>query len=241
MSKPSPEKTKPAWAWEASLEIGFYTLFLVALLSILLGALLGVLSDELNAQLIGSPVGTTILAISEALLLIPLLFYLGKHNINRIQLGVYVKDWRQGLLDTAFGIIIGLTMIPLSFFASALNGIVLGPQPGSESIEKAFTATSPIEAILLCSSIVFVVAPVEEIIVRGFLQQGFENSFGRGRGLLLASFFFAVMHLNLWSIFPLFSLGIVVGLCYQLRHYRIISPIAAHASYMISLVFSLQL
>jgi membrane protease YdiL (CAAX protease family) len=162
------------------------------------------------------------------------------YNVNRTQLGVYVQNWKQSLADAAFGIIIGLTMIPVSFFASLLNELVLGPQPGAESIRRAFTATSPIEAILLCSSIVLVVAPVEEVIVRGFIQRGFENSFGKGRGVLLASFFFAIMHLNLWSIFPLFSLGIVIGLCYQLRHWRIIAPIASHACYMTSLVFSLQ-
>jgi membrane protease YdiL (CAAX protease family) len=240
MVNPNPELTKPTWMWKASFEVGFYTLFLSAALSYLLGILLEGVSNDLNIQVGGSPIGTTILAASEVLLVIPLLIYQRRFNINRTQLGIYVRNWRQALADAAFGVLVGLSMVPVSFFASALNEIVLGPQPGAEKISRAFTATSPIEAILLCSSIVLVVAPVEEVIVRGFIQQGLEKSFGKAKGLLLASFFFSIMHLSLWSIFPLVVLGIIVGLCFQLRHYRILAPIASHACYMIGLVLLLS-
>nr|MDO8099883.1 CPBP family intramembrane metalloprotease [Candidatus Njordarchaeota archaeon] len=240
MANPSPELTKPSWTWSASFEVGFYTLFLGALLSFLLGTLLEGVSNELNIQVAGSPTGTAIMATSEVSLVIPLLIYMRKFNINRTQLGIYARNWGQALADAAFGILIGLSMIPISIFASILNEILLGPQPGAENITRAYTATSPIEAFLLCSSIALVVAPVEEVVVRGFLQQGFERSFGKAKGLLLASLFFSIMHLNLWSIFPLMLLGVIVGLCFQLKHWRIMAPIACHACYMVGLVFSLS-
>jgi len=240
MTNPNHESTIPSWTWRASFEVGLYTLFLSALLSFLLGTLLEGMSNELNIQIAGSPIGTAILATSEVLLVVPLLIYLKKFNINPSQLGIHVLDWKQALADAAIGVLVGLSMIPVSFFASVLNEVALGPQPGAENIRSAFTATSSIETILLFSSIVLVVAPVEEVISRGFLQQGFERSFGKAKGLLLASLFFSIMHLSLWSIFPLFLLGMILGLCFQLRHRRIIAPIVSHAFYMVYLVFSLS-
>jgi membrane protease YdiL (CAAX protease family) len=197
-------------------------------------------SIQLDIQISGSPIGTSILAGSEVILLCPLLVYLRRFNINRAQLGIYIRNWRQALTDVLFGLSVGLLMIPISFFASALNELILGPEPGAENISRAFTVTSPIEAILLFSSIVLVVAPVEEVIVRGFLQQGLERSLGKFKGLLLASIFFSIMHLSLWSIFPLTLLGIVIGSCFQLRNWRITAPITSHACYMVGLVFLLS-
>jgi membrane protease YdiL (CAAX protease family) len=240
MTDPSFELSKPSWTWRASLDVGFFTLFLSAFLSFLLNTIMEGVSSQLNLQIIGSPVGTSILAGSEALLLCPLLIYMRRFGINRVQLGIYVQSRRQVLTDVLIGLSVGLLMLPISFFVSALNELVLGPEPGAQYINKAFTATSPIEAILLCSSVAFVVAPVEEVVVRGFVQQGLERSHGKYKGLLLASIFFAIMHLSLWSIFPLTLLGIVIGMCFQLRNRRIIAPIVSHACYMVGLILLLS-
>jgi membrane protease YdiL (CAAX protease family) len=130
----------------------------------------------------------------------------------------------------------GLVMVPASIVLSTINEMAIGQQPGAEYIRHAFTLTSPFEAVLLLSVVVFVVAPSEEVISRGFIQQGLERSFGRIKGLLLASLIFAIIHLNLWSIFPLLGLGMMLGLVFQLRHDRVLAPIASHAVYMICLV-----
>jgi membrane protease YdiL (CAAX protease family) len=150
------------------------------------------------------------------------------------------ENYSQFAWDVTVGIIVGIAMIPVSLFASALNEAIIGPQPQAGYIKGAYSAASPLELLMLLSSVMFVVAPVEEIIFRGFVQQGFEKSFGRGKGLTAASLFFALVHLSAWSIFPLTILGMMLGLCFRVRHNRVLAPIISHALYMVFLVFSVS-
>jgi membrane protease YdiL (CAAX protease family) len=228
--------TSTIWDWRVSLDVAILTIFLNASLSLLLSALLQSVSNLTYVPLIGSATGTTILGAAEVLLLIPVFAYSKKLNIVRPQLGIYVRNWQHGLIDVAFGAAVGFSMIPVSMLASAMNQLLLGPQPNAEYVRKAFHVASPLEAIMLISAIIFVVAPSEEIISRGFVQQGFERSFGKLKGLILASIAFSIMHLDLWSILPLLLLGMILGLVFRLRHGSILAPITSHAIYMVCLV-----
>jgi membrane protease YdiL (CAAX protease family) len=240
MSDSNLESTGANWEWKRSFEVALYTLLLNAILSYLLNTILSSMSDQLKIQILGSPMGTAIMGTSEVLLAIPLLVYTRKLRITRHQLGMRAGNWTQVLADMAIGGIIGFSMIPISSIASFLNEMVLGPQPNAEHNVAAFTVTSPLELVLLLFSITIVVAPVEEIIMRGFVQQGFEISYGDPIGLVAASLFFSVMHLSLWSIFPLTMLGIMLGLCFRIRHGRILAPVVSHALYMVFLIVSVS-
>jgi membrane protease YdiL (CAAX protease family) len=224
------------WTWRASLDVALLTLLLNAVLSFLLSWVLQDISNLINIQILGSPIGTTILGAAEASLLIPLLVYSKRLEISRFQLGLHLDNLHQSLADIISGALMGLAMVPASIILSAINEMILGQQPGAEYIQRAFTIASPFEAVLLLSAIIFVVAPVEEFVSRGFIQQGLERSFGKLKGLVLASLFFSVMHLNLWSILPLMLLGMMLGSVFRLRHGRILAPITSHAVYMICLV-----
>ena len=61
------------------------------------------------------------------------------------------------------------------------------------------------------------VGPCEELAFRGFVQKGFENSFGKMKGLLMASVLFGLSHgLNtLYAIVPTFAAGLVLGYVWQ--------------------------
>ena len=224
------------WTWRPSIEVALMTLLLIALLSLVLDTLLQGISNLANIQILGTPIGTAILGASEALLLIPLLLYSKRLGICHSQFAPRAQNWRQGLSDIGAGALMGIAMVPTSIVLSIINEMALGQQPGAEYLKNAFTVTSPFEAVLLLSVVVLVVAPSEEVISRGFIQQGLEKSFGRIKGLLVASLIFAIIHLSLWSSFPLLCLGMMLGLIFQLRHYRVLAPIAAHAVYMICLV-----
>jgi membrane protease YdiL (CAAX protease family) len=238
MSDSNLESTGTNWGWKPSFEVALYTLLLNATLSSFLNAFLNGMSDQLKFQILGSPVGTAIMGTSEMLLAVPLLVYVKRLRITRHQLGIRARDWSQVVADIVIGGLIGLSMIPISSITSFLNEMVLGPQPNAEYIVGAFTVTSPLELALLLFSTAIVVAPVEEIIMRGFVQQGFEASHTGPIGLVAASFFFSVMHLSLWSIFPLTVLGITLGLCFRIRHGRILAPVVSHALYMVLLIVS---
>jgi membrane protease YdiL (CAAX protease family) len=240
MSDPNLESPRANWEWKPSFEVALFTLLLNAILSSLLNIFLNSMSDQLKFQILGSPIGTAIMGTSEMLLAVPLLVYIRRLRISRRQLGIRVGGWAQVVADIVIGGIFGLLMIPISSIASFLDEMVLGPQPNAAYIAGAFTVTSPLELVLLLFSITVVVAPVEEIIMRGFVQQGFETSYGRLTGLVVASFFFSVMHLSPWSIFPLTVLGIMLGLCFLMRHGRILAPVVSHALYMAFLIISVS-
>lgn len=178
------------WTWKASLDVALFTLLLNITLSFVLTALLQNVSGSLNQPILGTPLGTSFLGAAEAVFLIPLYLYSKRFEVSRLQLGVHVANWRQGLTDVACGFLFGLAMVPVSVSLSTLNELILGPQPGGEYIRRSFSVASPLELALLLSVIAFAVAPVEEVISRGFIQQGFERGFGKLKGLVLASFLF---------------------------------------------------
>jgi hypothetical protein len=224
------------WGWELSFEVALYTLLLDIFLSVCLNLILISISVQTKFQILGSPYGTAILGASEVFLLIPMLTCSKKFSISRDQLGIRFGNWTEIMKDAALGVTIGLLMVPISIISSELNELILGPQPQSDYIRGSLTASSPFELSVLLFSIILVVAPVEEIIVRGFIQQGFEGSFGLVKGLVSSSLIFAFMHLDAWSILPLTVLGMMLGLCFRLRHNRLSAPIVSHALYMVYLV-----
>jgi membrane protease YdiL (CAAX protease family) len=240
MSNSDGNSVRIDWDWKLSLEVASYTLLLDLALSASLSLVLISFSDQMKFQILGSPYGTSILGVSEALLLVPLLIYTRKLGIGRNQLGLRTGNRVQFTADVAVGVMIGISMVPISMIASALNEAILGPQPQIDYVKGSFTAASPLELFLLLFSTIIVVAPVEETIIRGFVQQGFERSFGEAKGLISSSLVFALMHLNIWSIFPLTILGIMLGLCFRVRHNRLLAPVISHALYMVYLVVSVS-
>jgi membrane protease YdiL (CAAX protease family) len=110
--------------------------------------------------------------------------------------------------------------------------------------------------ILLVMSMFLIVAPCEEISTRAFLQQGLENSWGRWSGLIVTAIIFSALHIILYPMsasaagFPGYvgsisailaipsylALSLTLGILFQIRKYRIITTITAHALYMIILV-----
>ncbi len=95
--------------------------------------------------------------------------------------------------------------------------IILGPDPMSKLFAKL---VMPRDSLQLMGVLVFqlvLVGPCEELAFRGFVQRGFENSFGRMRGLLVASVLFGLVHgLNtLYAIVPVFVGGLILGYVWQ--------------------------
>ena len=85
--------------------------------------------------------------------------------------------------------------------------------------------------IVLLFVIVVICAPlVEEIVYRGFIQHNLAVAYGARISLLLASFWFAVVHLQLAEFPGLFAFALVLGLCFS-RTKRLGLSIVTHVSF----------
>ena len=87
----------------------------------------------------------------------------------------------------------------------------------AEFLAKLMTPTNFFQLIVMIVFSLVLVGPCEELAFRGFVQKGFENSFGKMTGLLIASVLFGLPHAldTLYAIVPTFVGGLVLGYVWQ--------------------------
>ena len=130
--------------------------------------------------------------------------------------------WGAGLLIAA---------LPLIFASSAVFSSLMhvnsqkDSQPIMQLFERVSDPTRKIPIILLA----IVIAPLaEEFFFRGFLYGVLKRYAGGLPALLLTGVAFAVIHLHLPSLLPLFLLACVLTLAYELSG-SLLVPMAMHA------------
>jgi membrane protease YdiL (CAAX protease family) len=87
----------------------------------------------------------------------------------------------------------------------------------AEELTNAVLPRNLLQLIALVGLSMALVGPAEELAFRGFVQRGFENSFGKAGGLLFASILFGLLHgLNsLRAIIPVSVVSLVLGYVWQ--------------------------
>jgi len=167
----------------------------------------------LDFQELTFPVALISLPITEGIILgITLLF--AKHKgANLRKLGLKKPSLR-------IIVIVSFAAVLLLFLAGSISlveEIVLGPEPDAESLVYAIMPRDVVQLIALIGISLALVGPVEELAFRGFVQKGFENSFGKTTGLLIASILFGFLHgLNsLHSILPVTAVSLFLGYVWQ--------------------------
>jgi membrane protease YdiL (CAAX protease family) len=95
--------------------------------------------------------------------------------------------------------------------------IVFGSDPTSELYAKLVMPSDSFQLVVMIGFHLVLVGPCEELAFRGFVQKGFENSFGKMKGLLIASVLFGLLHgfNTLYVIFPTFVGGLLLGYVWQ--------------------------
>lgn len=95
--------------------------------------------------------------------------------------------------------------------------IIFGPDPTSELVAELVIPRDSFQLIVTVGFHLLLVGPCEELAFRGFVQKGFEYSFGKLKGLLVASALFGLLHgLNtLYAIVPIFVGGLILGYVWQ--------------------------
>ena len=180
-------------------------------------------------------VPTWVLALSAFLVWIPFIGVL-VWNSKAYETGNFSNDYRISFKPSdAWGIpigvasqlfLVGLVTIPFRWlFPSTFN---------AETVEKRandlFDAAHGLWMVLLVVVVVVCAPLVEEILYRGFIQQSLSRSVGARLGLIIASVWFAAVHLQLAEFPGLFAFALVLGLCF-VRTNRIGMSIVAHVSF----------
>jgi membrane protease YdiL (CAAX protease family) len=116
--------------------------------------------------------------------------------------------------------IVSLAAVLLLFLAGSISlveEVVLGPDPQAETLAEAILPRDTVQLVALLGISLALVGPAEELAFRGFVQRGFENSFGKPAGLVIASVLFGLLHgLNsLRAILPVTVISLFLGYIWQ--------------------------
>ena len=71
---------------------------------------------------------------------------------------------------------------------------VFGPDPMAEAFTVAAIPRDPFQLVAYLIIYMVLVGPAEELAFRGFVQKGLENTFGKLKGLVIASVLFGLPH-----------------------------------------------
>jgi membrane protease YdiL (CAAX protease family) len=136
----------------------------------------------------------------------------------------------------AYGIVFGMAALPVVWTALALcdallnlTGVPVDLQPIVRVIAEA--ETYPVWMQLALAALAIGFAPVaEELLFRGIVLPAVAKSIGFVRAMLLVSLLFALLHLHLPSLLPLFLLSVLFSVAYAYSG-SILVPIVMHATF----------
>ncbi|MEB3235144.1 MAG: type II CAAX endopeptidase family protein [Cyanobacteriota bacterium] len=123
-------------------------------------------------------------------------------------------QWRWQPLGTGLlqALRVLLMVLPLVALAGwLLQHLWADPSGSNPLLEMVLTSANPL-ALLLLASTALVLAPLfEETLFRGLLLPVLARRWGGGWGVVLSAAFFALAHLSLGELVPLFVLGLGLG------------------------------
>lgn len=113
--------------------------------------------------------------------------------------------------------VVALFLLLLATGLSVIEETILGPDPDAEFLLSAVLPQNTLQLVALIGISLTLVGPAEELAFRGFIQRGFETSFGKQAGLVIVSIMFGLLHgLNsLRSIVPVTIVSLFLGFVWQ--------------------------
>lgn len=152
-------------------------------------------------------------------------------------------QWRLRPFNSAIYKAIGgwLMILPLVLFISWLTNFLFGDQGGSNPLlEMVLNSKDPLALSLLVFTTVVFAPLFEELIFRGALLPVLAKKFGLWGGIFLSAFAFAVAHLSVGELPPLFVLGVGLALM-RLSTGRLLPCVLMHSFWNGVTFFSLLL
>jgi membrane protease YdiL (CAAX protease family) len=159
------------------------------------------------------PVAFISIPINEGLILGITLLFAKHQGVSLKKLGLKKPSLKILLLVS----LAAFLLLLLAGALSAVQEVVLGPDPMEQELTDLLLPRNPLQLVALIGLSMALVGPAEELAFRGFVQHGFENSFGQTGGWLLASILFGLLHgLNsLRAIIPVTTASLVLGYVWQ--------------------------
>jgi len=139
-----------------------------------------------------------------AAILLPLMvMYMGRSRIRSLFIGT------KTLTTVAFGA--GAILLVQVITAIAFTLVGRGGDPLSSALFRSPQGIG--DTALLIIAVAFLAPLIEEIVFRGAIYLAVSERLGRGLGIIISAFLFALVHLDPISFLPLFLLGAILGWC----------------------------
>jgi len=131
-------------------------------------------------------------------------------------------------------LLLGLGLVVPAWIAAAVLGLAggwlleaVGITPPPQVAEQAIASVDPMVVLL---AFVLVAPVAEEIFFRGVVFSAWEREYGPRRALLGSAALFAVIHVEISALLPIFGLGLILGELYRRTH-SLLAVIGLHAGF----------
>jgi membrane protease YdiL (CAAX protease family) len=220
-------ENQPFWKAKTAL-ICYILLFAGILVGSLIVALI-LLGMGLDVQTLTFPSALIALPINEGIILGITLLFANQNGAGLRQLGLKKPSLK--IILVAF--FAALFLLFLAIGISVIEEVILGPDPEAGLLVDAILPRDNIQLIAMLGISLALVGPAEELAFRGFVQRGFETSFGKTSGLLVASVLFGLLHgLNsLRSIVPVTVVSLFLGYFWQKTDGNTVATAWVHGLY----------
>lgn len=167
----------------------------------------------LDYQELTFPIALISLPINEGIILGITLIFAKHKGASLRELGLKKPKLKLLLLVS----LAAFFLLLLAGTIARIEEFILGPDATAEELVQVLVPRNLLQLIAIIGLSLALVGPAEELAFRGFVQRGFENSFGKTGGLLIASVLFGLLHgLNsLRSIIPVSVVSLVLGYIWQ--------------------------
>jgi len=185
------------------------------------------------------PLAMLIMTSAEIVFVIPPMYYVRRYGLPKSAIGI--KNMISPV-DAVLGLAVGALMLASNIGISWLMDSASGSPP--TAVEGILIARNWPEMIAWILAMTIFVGFTEELIFRGFMQRRMDMYF-RGRGtdhyrivsLVVSSFIFGAIHLDLIGLPTRFLLGMFLGYLAQERSYNLLGPSIAHGFNNAAVVF----
>ena len=187
--------------------------------------------DDATALVLGGGeltlIGATIILVSTqaALLLVSWLFVYRPRALAALP----HFPGREPLKAAARGVAWGIAAWVVSTVLIGIVAVVLqqiGMEPEPQAAERAIELLNP---VLVVVAIVIVAPIAEEVFFRGVVFNAWLREGGRRFAFIGSALLFAIIHVSLLSLVPIFVLGLMLAWIYD-RTGTLVAPIAMHAT-----------
>ncbi len=144
-------------------------------------------------------------------------------------LGITLHNWGQNVVEGIKKYLLALPFLILSGFLTNYICGVFGATPKQQEITKKIAEETSFQVLILMVVFGALIAPViEELLFRGFLQTTLYKYLGRWKSIVISSFLFSAVHLNVYVILQIFILGLFLGYAFD-KTRSLITTITIHA------------